>query len=132
MKRVPAVIVTIVIVFVWILTVRGIGPAGPIQDHIKLGLDIKGGVYVVMEAQTDKTGEELKILMDQTQSVIDRRVNEMGLSEPVITVEGDNRIRVELPGAEDPEQAIETIGRTAQLQFVLADGTVAFDGSPNR
>ena len=129
MKKVAAVIITIVIVLVWIITVKGIGPAGPIQDHIKLGLDIKGGVYVVMEAQTDKTGEELKTLMDQTQSVIDRRVNEMGLSEPVITIEGDNRIRVELPGADDPEQAIETIGRTAQLQFVLADGTVAFDGS---
>ena len=53
----------------------------------------------------------------------------MGLAEPVVTVEGQKRIRVELPGAEDAEEAIEQIGRTAQLQFALADGTIVLDGS---
>lgn len=67
--------------------------------------------------------------MSQTQAVIERRVNEMGLTNPIVTIEGENRIRVELPGAEDAETAIEQIGRTAQLEFVLADGTVAVDGS---
>ena len=95
---------------------------------MKLGLDIKGGVYVVMEAKTDLKGEELQKAMEQTQAVIEERVNQMGLAEPVVTIEGDKRIRVELPGAEDAQEAIEQIGKTAQLQFALADGTIVLDG----
>ena len=121
--------VTIIIAVVWVITAVGIGPVGPIQDKIKLGLDISGGVYVVLEAQTDAVGAELQGLMDQTQAIIEQRVNEMGLTEPVITVEGTNRIRVELPGVDDPEDAIQMIGTTAKLQFKLADGTVALEGT---
>lgn len=129
LKRVFAVLVVLLTVFGWYVTIFGIGDAvKPTKDSIKLGLDIKGGVYVVMEAQTDATGEELTKLMTQTQAVIEERVNQMGLAEPVVTVEGEKRIRVELPGAEDAEEAIEQIGKTAQLQFALADGTVVLDG----
>src|SRR5674476_1292706 len=85
--------------------------------------------YVFMEAQTKETGDNLKKLMEQTQAVIEQRVNQMGLSEPVVTIEGQKRIRVELPGAENAEEAIKSIGKTAQLQFIMADGTVALDGS---
>jgi SecD/SecF fusion protein len=82
-----------------------------------------------MEAQTKATGDELKKLMSQTQAVIEKRVNQLGLSEPIVTIEGKNRIRVELPGAEDADAAIESIGKTAQLQFVTADGKIVLDGS---
>ncbi|MDR1796274.1 MAG: protein translocase subunit SecD [Clostridiales Family XIII bacterium] len=129
MKKVIAVIAVVIVAFVWTITVVGIGPVGPIQNFIKLGLDIKGGVYVIMEAETDKSGAELEELMDQTKAVIERRVNEMGLSEPVVTIEGTKRIRVELPGAEDPETAIQMIGQTAQLQFLRANGDFILDGS---
>lgn len=129
MKKFLATILVIVILLGWYITIFGMGPIEPLKDQMKLGLDLKGGVYVVMEAETDATGEELKNLMVQTQAVIEKRVNTMGLSEPVVTIEGDKKIRVELPGAEDAEQAIETIGKTAQLQFVLADNTVVVDGS---
>lgn len=129
LKRVLAVLVILLIAFGWYVTIFGLGSVtGPTKDKIKLGLDIKGGVYVVMEAQTDLEGEELTELMNQTQAVIEERVNQMGLAEPVVTVEGQKRIRVELPGAEDAEAAIEQIGRTAQLQFMLADGTPVLDG----
>lgn len=128
-KWIASVITILIIIVGWIATLTGIGNFGPIQDKIKLGLDIKGGVYVVMEAQTDAKGEDLKRLMEQTQAVIEERVNQMGLSEPVVTIEGENRVRVELPGAENAEEAIESIGRTAQLQFVTADGKVVLDGS---
>ena len=124
-KRVLAVVFLFIIVAGWYVTVCGIGPVKPIQDRMKLGLDIKGGVYVVMEAKTDLKGEELQKAMEQTQAVIEERVNQMGLAEPVVTIEGDKRIRVELPGAEDAQEAIEQIGKTAQLQFALADGTIA-------
>lgn len=130
LKRVLAVLVLLLIAFGWYVTLFGLGSyMEPTKDKIKLGLDIKGGVYVVMEAQTDAKGEELTKLMEQTQAVIEQRVNEMGLAEPVVTVEGQKRIRVELPGAEDAEEAIKQIGKTAQLQFALADGTVVLDGS---
>ena len=127
-KRVLAVVFLFIIVAGWYVTVCGIGPVKPIQDRMKLGLDIKGGVYVVMEAKTDLKGEELQKAMEQTQAVIEERVNQMGLAEPVVTIEGDKRIRVELPGAEDAQEAIEQIGKTAQLQFALADGTIVLDG----
>jgi len=129
MKKIAAIIVTVIIAVLWIITAVGIGPAGPVQDKIKLGLDISGGVYVVLEAQTDATGSDLQNLMDQTQTIIEQRVNEMGLAEPVITIEGDRRIRVELPGVGDPEEAIQTIGTTARLHFLLADGTIALEGT---
>lgn len=130
LRRVLAVIVCIIIVAGWYLTIEGAGPVKPIKDRLQLGLDIKGGVYVVMEAKnTNLKGEELRDAMEQTQAVIEERVNQLGLAEPVVTIEGEKRIRVELPGAEDADEAIEQIGKTAQLQFALADGTIVLDGS---
>ncbi|MCQ4635915.1 protein translocase subunit SecD [Anaerovorax odorimutans] len=132
LKRVVAVLVILLIAFGWYVTLFGLGSVmDPTINKIKLGLDIKGGVYVVMEAQdTEKmSDEELKEVMTQTQAVIEKRVNEMGLAEPTVTIEGSDRIRVELPGADDAEEAINQIGKTAQLQFALADGSVVLDGS---
>lgn len=129
LKKVFAVLVIIIIAFGWYWSVAGIGSVGPLKDKIKLGLDIKGGVYVVLEAQTNKKGEKLKDLMEQTQAVIEGRVNQMGLAEPVVTIEGNKRIRVELPGVEDAEEAIEEIGKTAQLKFTMADGSFVLDGA---
>lgn len=128
-KKIVVVFIIIILLFGWWATLFGIGPLDPIKDKMKLGLDIKGGVYVVLEAKTDDVGEDLKKIMEQTQAVIENRVNQMGLSEPVVTIEGDRRIRVELPGAEDANEAIEMIGKTAQLEFALADGTIVLNGS---
>lgn len=128
-KRVLAVLVIIVTAFAWYVSVFGIGSINSAKDALKYGLDINGGVYVVMEAQTDLEGEELKKLMDQTRAVIDNRVNQMGVAESSVTLEGEKRIRVEIPGAENAEDAIEAVGKTAQLQFILADGTLVVDGS---
>lgn len=128
LKRVLAVLFVVIIAIGWCLTIWGAGPVEPLKDRMKLGLDVKGGVYVVMEAQTELEGDELRTLMEQTQAVVEERVNQMGLAEPVVTIEGEKRIRVELPGAEDAEAAIAQIGQTAQLQFAMADGTIVLDG----
>jgi len=128
-KKILVILIIIVLLFGWWATLFGIGPVDPIKDKMKLGLDIKGGVYVVLEAKTDAVGEDLQKIMEQTQAVIENRVNQMGLSEPVVTIEGDKRIRVELPGAEDANEAIEMIGKTAQLEFALADGSLVLNGS---
>ena len=56
-----------------------------VQDSIKLGLDIEGGVAVVYEAQTDQTGEELTKTMNQTVEILSKRINSLGLTEPNCT-----------------------------------------------
>lgn len=129
LKRVLAVLVLVVTFFAWYVSIFGIGKIDSAKDALKYGLDIDGGVYVVMEAQTDLEGEELRSLMEQTRAVLDNRVNQMGVAESSVTIEGDNRLRIEIPGADDAEEAIEAVGKTAQLQFVLADGTLVLDGS---
>ncbi|MDR3071992.1 MAG: protein translocase subunit SecD [Clostridiales Family XIII bacterium] len=130
-KKICAVLLIFFIAFLWFVTLKGIGPIDPIQKGMKLGLDISGGVYVVMEAQVQDIKDQAEVdrLMQETQSIIERRVNEMGLSEPVVTIEGKNRIRVELPGASNAEDAINAIGKTAQLKFSLADGTEVLSGT---
>ncbi len=135
LKRILAALVIVLLVFGWYVTLFGIGDKTKddaitsVRDALKYGLDINGGVYVVMEAKTDATGEELKALMEQTRAVLDNRVNQMGVAEAAVTVEGTNRIRVEMPGVEDADEAIQAIGKTAQLYFILADGSVVLDGS---
>lgn len=101
---------------------------GNIASQIRQGLDLKGGFYVVYEASTDTDGEELNRIMEQTIAVFRKRVDAMGLTEPSITREGEKRIRIELPGVKNAEEAIESIGKTAQLQFVKADGSVVLTG----
>ncbi|QIB69459.1 protein translocase subunit SecD [Aminipila butyrica] len=128
-RKALSIFVILIIVLGWFITIFGAGPIPAVKDKLQLGLDIEGGVYVVMEAKTDATGDSLKKLMEQTQAVIEQRVNQMGLSEPIVTIEGQKRIRVELPGADNADEAIKQIGRTAQLQFFLADGTKMLDGS---
>lgn len=98
------------------------------KDSIDLGLDLAGGVYVLLEADTDATGPELTQIMEQTKTIISKRVDGLGIAEPNIAIEGDKRIRVELAGLEDPQEAMELIGKTAQLQFIDPDGNVVLTG----
>lgn len=98
------------------------------KESIDLGLDLAGGVYVVLEAKTDETGEELRKLMEQSKAIINTRVDGLGVSEPNIFIEGGNRIRIELAGVEDPQEAIDLIGKTAQLQFVDPEQNVVVTG----
>lgn len=98
------------------------------KDAISLGLDLQGGVYVLLEAQTDATGNELTRIMEQSKAVIQQRVDGLGLSEPNIAIEGGNRIRVELAGVKDAEEAMELIGKTAQLAFVDPEGNTVLTG----
>lgn len=131
-RKVIAALILIIIALGWVITINGIGPLTPVKDRMKLGLDIKGGVYVVMEADKndikDMSDDELREAMEQTQTVIENRINANGLGEPTVSIEGKDRIRVEIPEVEDPEDAIALIGKTAKLQFILADGTVALEG----
>ena len=100
----------------------------PLDQSINLGLDLQGGTHVVLEAQDTAKSEVNNEAMQRVRSVIKRRVNGMGLTEPVIQLQGDRRIIVELPGIENPNEAIKTIGRTAQLKFKNQAGDVLMTG----
>jgi preprotein translocase subunit SecD len=83
------------------------------------GLDLVGGSRLVFDIDTTKVGQnEKKDAIASLKSVIERRVNLFGVSEPSIQTtefEGKNRVVVELPGIKDPKQAVALVGRTAQL-----------------
>jgi len=128
LRKILACVIVIVVLVGWYITVFGMGSLNSIKDVMKFGLDINGGVYVVMEAETDATGTELDTIMEQTRAVLDKRVNAMGISEATVSLEGNKRIRIEIPGVEDVQDAISNIGRTAQLRFLLADGTEVLTG----
>jgi SecD/SecF fusion protein len=127
-KKVLAVLIVILLIASWYVSIFGVGSFENLGKQLKYGLDINGGVYVLLEAETDETGTDLTQIMNQTKSVLENRVNAMGISEAQVSIEGTDRIRVEMPGVENAEEAIEQIGRTAQLQFFLADGTLALTG----
>lgn len=128
-KKILAVILFVVIILGGYLSVFGFGPIKSLSKQMKYGLDINGGVYVLLEAKTEATGSDLTKLMDQTKSVLENRVNAMGISEASVAVEGSKKVRVEMPGVSNAEQAIKQIGKTAQLRFLLADGTYVMSGS---
>ncbi len=128
-KKFLAVLVTSIIIIGWAIAINGAGPIKSINKQLKYGLDINGGVYVLLQADTKATGSDLSKLMDQTKSVLENRVNAMGISEATVSVEGNNKVRVEMPGVDDADTAIKQIGKTAQLRFLLADGTQIMNGN---
>lgn len=122
-------LVIFVVAFGAFVSLKGLGPVQKLSEKMKYGLDINGGVYVLMEAETKSTGSDLTKLMDQTKSVLENRVNAMGISEASVSIEGNNRVRVEMPGVDDAQAAIDQIGKTAQLKLFLADGTEVMSGN---
>lgn len=99
---------------------------------INLGLDLQGGAQITLQAQPTAEREIDDTVMTGIVSVIDRRVNQLGLSEPLIQREGSDRILVELPAVDNPNQAIDTIGRTAMLTFRNEAGDVLMTGEAVR
>ncbi|NYG56948.1 protein translocase subunit SecD [Nocardioides perillae] len=81
----------------------------------RLGLDLSGGVTVTLELQDTEEVEVTTETTEQVLGVIRNRVDALGVSEPTVARQGENRILVELPGLEDQQEAVETLGRTAQL-----------------
>jgi preprotein translocase subunit SecD len=93
-----------------------------------LGLDLKGGVHVVLEAD-ELAGPVTNENMQGVVSIIERRINALGVSEPLIQRQGARRVIIELPGIHDQQQAIDTVGKTALLEFKDPYGNTVLDGS---
>jgi preprotein translocase subunit SecD len=81
-----------------------------------LGLDLQGGLAVILEAQ-NPSGQDISGKMDEAVKIIQNRVNKLGVAEPEIQLQGATKISVQLPGIDNPEEALNTIGRTAVLEF---------------
>ena len=95
-------------------------PANQRNIALRLGLDLQGGLQVLLAADVSE-GQELDAAsMETARRIVENRINGMGLTEPVVQAQGERRIIVELPGIENPEQAVETIKGTALLEFVDA------------
>ncbi len=94
-----------------------------IKTH--LGLDLQGGTQLVLRLETEKlppgSTTPLDVLNEQARKVIDRRINSLGVSEPVIQAFGGDKILVELPGVADIEQAQKVATQTAFLEFKVPD-----------
>lgn len=95
----------------------------PIQGRVKLGLDLKGGAHIVLQAKS--SSEDGSVGDDEVNklvAVLRNRIDQYGIAEPQIQREGRDRVAIDLPGVEDPEAALELIGRTAVLEFRQVTG----------
>lgn len=99
-----------------------------IQEGINFGLDLRGGVYVVLEAVDSKEDPVTDEKMSRAIATIRQRVDGLGVSEATVTKQGENRIRVSIPDIQDQENALDIIGKTAQLEFIGPDGEVILTG----
>lgn len=107
-----------------------------LQKNINLGLDLQGGFEVLYEVEpVDSSQEVTRGLMEGTVQTLNDRVNRLGISEAVIDIEGEDRIRVQLAGIENQSEARDMLSTSAQLSFrdvndqELLDGTDVKEGS---
>jgi SecD/SecF fusion protein len=90
-------------------------PRSPIHRSVNLGLDLQGGLEVVLRAVPPKNHELTAADMDRSVEIMRNRVDKLGVSEPEIRKQGDDQIVIQLPGVTDPGAALRLIGKTAQL-----------------
>jgi preprotein translocase subunit SecD len=100
------------------------------EDHpVRLGLDLQGGLQVTLEARPPEGVDVDSRLLDGTRDTLERRVNALGVSEPLVQTRGSDQIVVELPGVEDPDQAIEVLQDTALLEIIDSNGVAIAPGT---
>ncbi len=86
--------------------------------ELTLGLDLKGGTQVLLEAEINEDQPLQEDALNAAKIIVEQRVNGLGLAEPTVQLQGESRMIVELPGVKNPDQAIQTIRSTGQLEFV--------------
>ena len=104
-------------------------PASTRDLQIKEGLDLRGGLQVLLEADVPAGQAVDRDAIQTAKQIVENRVNGLGVSEPLIQVQGDRRIVVELPGISNPDQAIETLKGTGLLEFIETGDEVLTPGT---
>ena len=90
------------------------------KHALQLGLDLQGGMHLALEVDKSRLSpEEAKDAVERAKEVLDRRVDEFGVAEPLVQREGEDRIAIQLPGLTDRQRAMDLIGKTALLEFKL-------------
>jgi preprotein translocase subunit SecD len=119
-----ALIIVVTLCALWIALPANVLDIGGYKERhpLREGLDLQGGLQVTLEARPPGGGDVDRGTLDGTRDTLERRVNGLGVSEPLIQTRGDNQIVVELPGIENPEQAVDVLRETALLEIVYADG----------
>ena len=100
----------------------------PWGDAIRLGLDLRGGVYTVYQAENNGD-PDFDTKMESTVSILTSRLTRQGFTEATVTRQGSDRIRVEIPNVSDPNQILTIIGTPAQLYFVDESGNNLMEGA---
>ena len=115
-------------------TIRERGPDGVMRDTVmvrvplKRGLDLQGGIHLELELdQSQQVSADPKRDIDLALTVLRKRIDEFGVTEPVIQKQGQDRIVVELAGVADPARAMAIVQRSAFLEFRITDRTGALD-----
>lgn len=122
------ILIAMLIVAVGLLAITyfGLGQEKKLgYQSIKKGLDLSGGVSITYEVDGDTPSSEE---LSNAVTIIQKRVENNGWLEATVAKEGDRKIRVEIPGVSDADEAKEQLGQTAQLNFTDQDGNVLVDG----
>lgn len=128
------VVILVVVALAGYVALFGIGKGTMINyvkpwgEAISLGLDLRGGVYTVYQAEDDGS-DDFETKMETTVSILTSRLTRQGFTEATVTRQGADRIRVEIPNVSDPNEVLEIIGTPAQLYFVDEDGNNILEGS---
>jgi preprotein translocase subunit SecD len=122
--RMLALIVFITLIATWIALPPSVLDIGNYKEEhpLRQGLDLQGGLQVTLEARPPGGGDVDRGTLEGTRDTLERRVNGLGVSEPLIQTRGSNQIVVELPGIENPDQAVDVLRETALLEIIYADG----------
>lgn len=112
---------------IWLLVITTLIIVGsvwmfmPLQEKINQGLDIQGGLSVVLTANSTEGGSVSDADMQASRDIIETRVNALGASEATVQIQDNNQILVQIPGLSDTQAALDTIGKTGQLEFARLD-----------
>src|SRR5215468_7092496 len=110
-------------------------PGSPAYKKPTLGLDLRGGLEVVLKAVPPKGHTLTSDDLSRSISIMQNRIDKLGVSEPEIRKQGNNQIVIELAGVHDPAAAARLIGKTAQLEFYdlendLTGPSITIQGNP--
>lgn len=124
------IVSVVLIVLVSYILIAGLTVGGyhfsSMGEALKLGLDLKGGVYIEEEIVDKNVSQDT---LERTKELLKLRVDGLGVSEANVAITGSNRIRIEIPGIYDAKNALDQVGKTGKLRFVGPDDTEILTGS---
>ena len=113
-----------IIVIIAFMLIIGVSLYYVMTEPINLGLDLKGGTQIILKPVEGENSDVTDESLDKAMLIIRDRIDMLGVSEPLVTRDSSNNIIIQLPGVSDPDRALQVIGKTAQLEFRILNGTL--------